>query len=38
MYEGKCAFWQAAGMLEDADEEMIDNCIELFCTENASEK
>ena len=32
------AFWQAAGMLEDADEEMIDNCIELFCTENASEK
>ena len=38
MYEGKYAFWQAAGMLEDADEEMIDNCIELFCTENASEK
>ena len=38
MYEGNYAFWQAAGMLEDADEEMIDNCIELFCTENASEK
>ena len=38
MYEGKYAFWQAAVMLEDADEEMIDNCIELFCTENASEK
>ena len=38
MYEGKYAFWQAAGMLEDADDEMIENCIELFCTENASEE
>ena len=38
MYEGPYAFWQGAGMLEDADEEMIENCIELFCTENASEE
>lgn len=38
MYEGKYAYWQAAGMLEDADDEMIENCIELFCTENASEE
>lgn len=38
MYEGKYAFWQAAGMLEDADDEVIENCIELFCTENASKE
>lgn len=34
-YDGKYAYWLAAGILSDADEEMIDNCIELFTVENA---
>lgn len=35
-YEGDYAYWMASGILSDADETMIQNVIELFCTENLS--
>ena len=33
-YTGDYAYWLAAGMLTDADADMIENCIRLFCKEN----
>lgn len=36
-YEGPYAYWLAAGIPADADAEMIYNCIDLFCSENAAE-
>lgn len=35
-YAGSCAYWLAAGILEDADEDMISDCITLFVSENAT--
>lgn len=34
LYEGPYAYWLAAGILADADEEMVVNGIDLFCSEN----
>ena len=31
---GDYAYWLASGIATDCDETMINNCIELFCTEN----
>ena len=31
---GDYAYWLASGISTDCDQTMIDNCIELFCTEN----
>lgn len=31
---GNYAYWLASGISTDCDQTMIDNCIELFCTEN----
>lgn len=31
---GNYAYWLASGIATDCDETMINNCIELFCTEN----
>ena len=31
---GPYAYWLASGIATDCDQTMIDNCIELFCTEN----
>ena len=31
---GDYAYWMASGISTDCDRTMIDNCIELFCTEN----
>ena len=31
---GEYAYWVASGISTDCDQTMIDNCIELFCTEN----
>ena len=33
-FEGNYAYWNAAAISKDYDEEMMDNCIELFCSEN----
>ncbi len=33
-YEGPLAYWLAAGIPADADETLIRNCIDLFCSEN----
>lgn len=33
-YDGKYAYWLAAGILADADDQMIDDCIQLFVDEN----
>ena len=35
--EGNYAYWLASGISTDYDQKMIENCIELFCTENLSE-
>lgn len=35
--EGPYAYWLAAGLSADADEEMIENVITLFCEENLAE-
>ena len=32
--EGQYAYWLGSGISTDCDAAMIDNCIELFCTEN----
>ena len=32
---GKYAYWQGAGIPENADEKLIENCIKLYCVENA---
>lgn len=37
LYEGPYAYWLAAGILADADETMIYNGIDLFCSENTAE-
>lgn len=34
--EGAYAYWLASGISTDYDETMIENCIQLFCTENLS--
>ena len=34
---GPYAYWLASGISTDYDQEMIENCIQLFCTENLSE-
>ena len=34
---GNYAYWLAAGISTDYDQAMVENCIELFCTENLSE-
>ena len=34
---GQYAYWLASGISTDYDQEMIESCIELFCTENLSE-
>ena len=31
---GDYAYWRASGISTDCDQTMIDNCIQLFCTEN----
>ena len=35
--EGNYAYWLASGISTEYDQTMIENCIELFCTENLSE-
>ena len=35
-FEGSYAYWNAAGILEGYSDEMMDQCIELFATENLS--
>ena len=35
--EGPYAYWLGSGISTDYDQTMIENCIELFCTENLSE-
>lgn len=34
---GDYAYWLASGISTDYDQEMVENCIRLFCTENLSE-
>lgn len=34
---GNYAYWLASGISTDCDQTMIENCIQLFCTENLSE-
>ena len=34
---GQYAYWLASGISTDYNQAMIENCIELFCTENLSE-
>lgn len=34
---GAYAYWLASGISTECDQTMIENCIELFCTENLSE-
>ena len=34
---GACAYWLAAGILIDRDEQMVEDVIQLFCEENLSE-
>ena len=34
--EGPYAYWLAAGILTDRDEQMVENVINLFCEENLS--
>ncbi|BBF43958.1 hypothetical protein lbkm_2646 [Lachnospiraceae bacterium KM106-2] len=36
--QGAYAYWMAAGILDNANEQMIYNCIRLFCVENLSEQ
>lgn len=33
---GDYAYWLASGISTDCDQAMIENCIQLFCTENLS--
>ncbi len=35
--QGNYAYWLASGISTDYDSSMVENCIELFCTENLSE-
>ena len=35
--EGKLAYWLAAGILTDRDDQMVTDVIDLFCSENLSE-
>ena len=35
--DGPYAYWLAAGIPADRDEQMVRNVIELFCTENLAE-
>ena len=35
--DGPYAYWLAAGILADRDEQMVQNVIDLFCTENLAE-
>jgi len=35
-YDGDYAYWLAAGFMQDAPDDMMSNCINLFVTENAS--
>ncbi|MDD2958338.1 MAG: hypothetical protein PHE06_05020 [Lachnospiraceae bacterium] len=37
LYTGDYAYWMAAGILADADDEMVEAGINLFCTENLAE-
>lgn len=34
---GEYAYWLASGISTEYDQEMVENCIELFCTENLAE-
>lgn len=34
---GDYAYWLGSGISTDYDQEMVENCIQLFCTENLSE-
>ena len=34
---GESAYWLASGISVDCSEDDINNCINLFCTENLSE-
>ena len=36
-YNGDCAYWMASGFLKEAPENMIEDCINLFVTENAED-
>lgn len=36
-YAGPYAYWLASGITTDYDQAMVENCIQLFCTENLSE-
>ena len=33
-FEGNCVYWNAAAISKYYDDKMMDNCIELFCSEN----
>ena len=35
---GAYAYWLGSGISTDHDQEMVENCIRLFCTENLSEQ
>lgn len=35
--DGPYAYWLAAGILADRDEKMVENVIDIFCTENLAE-
>ena len=35
---GAYAYWLGSGISTDYDQEMVENCIKLFCTENLSEQ
>lgn len=35
---GEYAYWLGSGISTEYDEEMVENCIQLFCTENLSEQ
>ena len=36
-YDGDYAYWMASGIKKDASEDVISDCVELFCSENLAE-
>ena len=36
-YDGDYAYWMASGIKTDASEDVISDCVELFCSENLAE-
>ena len=37
-FSGEYGYWMASGISTECDQTMIENCIELFCTENLAEE